>query len=92
MLRTFTSIAFAALMTGAAFAAGASCSTSPAAQFKPKSDLEAVLKADGLTMKKLKIEKGCYEVYATDKDGKKVNVAYNAESLEKVDNAEAGEN
>jgi hypothetical protein len=43
-------------------------------------------------MKKLKVEKGCYEVYATDKDGKKVNVAYNAESLEKVDNAEAGEN
>lgn len=92
MLRTFTSIAFAALMTGTTFAAGASCSTSPAARFKSKSDLEAVLKADGLTMKKLKVEKGCYEVYATDKDGKKVNVAYNAESLEKVNNAEAGEN
>lgn len=92
MYRAFTSIAFAALMTSSAFAAGASCSTSPATQFKPKSDLEEMLKAKGLTMKKLKIEKGCYEVYATDKDGNKVNVAYNAESLEKVDNAEAGEN
>jgi hypothetical protein len=92
MYRAFTSIALAVLMTSSAFAAGASCTTAPAAQFKPKSELEAVLKADGLTMKKLKVEKGCYEVYATDKDGKKVNVAYNAETLEKVGNPEAGEN
>ena len=62
MYRAFTSTAFAALMTGSAFAAGASCSTAPAAQFKSKSDLEKVLKADGLTMKKLKLENGCYEV------------------------------
>lgn len=92
MYRAFTTIAFAVLMTTSAFAAGASCTTASAAQFKPKSDLEAVLKADGLTLKKLKVEKGCYEVYATNKDGKKVNVAYNAETLEKVDNPEAGEN
>ncbi|MEP7172820.1 MAG: PepSY domain-containing protein [Aestuariivirga sp.] len=92
MYRAFTSVALVVLMTSSAFAAGASCTTSSAAQFKPKSELEAVLKADGLTMKKLKVEKGCYEVYATDKDGKKVNVAYNAETLEKVSNPEAGEN
>jgi hypothetical protein len=92
MIRIVTAIAFSTLMAGSAFAAGAACSTAPAAQFKSKTDLIAVLKSEGLTMKKLKIEKGCYEVYAIDKSGKKVNVAYNAETLEKADNPEAGEN
>ncbi len=32
------------------------------------------------------------DIIVYDKDGKKVNVAYNAETLEKVDNPEAGEN
>ena len=30
--------------------------------------------------------------YATDSAGKRVNLAYNAETLKKLDNAEAGEN
>ena len=30
-----------------------------------------MLKADGLTVKQIKVEKGCYEVYATDKAGKR---------------------
>ena len=50
-----------------------------------------MLKADGLTVKQIKVENGCYEVYATDKAGKRVNVAYNAETLKKLNNAEAGE-
>jgi hypothetical protein len=92
MYRALTTFAFAALMTGSALAAGPACSTADAAKFKPQADLEALIKADGLTLKKVKVEKGCYEVYAVDKAGKKVNVAYNAETLEKVDNPEAGEN
>ena len=92
MYRAFTSIVFAALMTESAFAASAICSTAPAAQFKPQATLEAQLKTAGLTVRKIKVEKGCYEVYAVDKAGKKVNIAYNAETLEKVANAEAGEN
>jgi len=48
--------------------------------------------AEGLTVRQNKLEGGCYEVYAVDKDKKKVNTAYNAETLEKVANPEAGEN
>ena len=94
MYRTFavTVLAgLAVLMTGPALAAGR-CSTAPAAKFKPKAALEAQLKAKGLTVRQIKIEKGCYEVYAVDKSGKKVNAAYNAETFEKLANAEAGEN
>ncbi len=91
MYRTFALTALAVLIAAPALAAG-TCSTAPAAQFKPKAALEAQLGTQGLTIRQIKVEKGCYEVYAVDKAGKKVNAAYNAETLEKLANAEAGEN
>ena len=91
MYRAIALTTFAVLMAAPSLAAG-TCSTAPAAQFKPRAALEAQLKTEGLMVRRIKVEKGCYEVYAVDKSGKKVNVAYNAETLDKVDNAEAGEN
>ncbi len=89
----------AALVSAPAMAATATppapavtCSTAPAAQFKPEADLTAKLTAEGLNVLQIKVEKGCYEVYAKDTAGKKVNSAFNAETLEMVDNPEAGEN
>lgn len=92
MLRT-SLIAIALIATAApAFAATATCSTADATKFAPQSKLQDLLKTKGLTVKQIKTEKGCYEVYAVDKSGKKVNTAYNAETLQQVANAEAGEN
>jgi hypothetical protein len=90
MYRALTLTVIAVLMTAPAFAAEG-CSTAPTSQFKPKSQLESELKAEGFKVRQIKTENGCYEVYAIDKSGKKVNVAYNAETLKKLDNAEAGE-
>ena len=73
------------------FAADATCSTSAPSKFQPKTKHEDLLKTQGLTVKQIKTEGGCYEVYAVDKAGKKVNSAYNAETLQQVANAEAGE-
>jgi hypothetical protein len=42
--------------------------------------LESQLKAEGLTVRKIKTENGCYEVYAVDTAGKTVNIAYNAQT------------
>ena len=81
----------ASLIAVPAFAAG-KCATSPKADWRPKSALETQLTSAGYKVKQIKIESGCYEVYATDKDGKRANMAYNAQTLEKLDNAEAGEN
>jgi hypothetical protein len=86
--------AFAALAVaaaGPAFAAG-KCSSAPKASWQPKSALESQLQADSYNVRQIKVEGGCYEVYATDKTGKRANMAFNAETLEKLDNAEAGEN
>ena len=76
---------------GPAVAAG-KCSNAPKSQWQPKSTLESQLRNDGYQVRQIKTESGCYEVYATDKDGKRANMAFNAETLEKLDNAEAGEN
>lgn len=91
MYRTCALAAIAVLFASPAIA-DATCSKAPASQFKPKTALETMLKADGLKVRQIKVEGGCYEVYAVNKDGKKVNTAYNAETLEKVADPEAGEN
>ena len=74
-----------------AFAAG-NCTGAPKSQWQSKSTLESQLQADGYKVRSIKIEGGCYEVYATDKAGKRANMAFNAETLVKLDNPEAGEN
>ncbi len=91
MKRAFLLTAIAFVVASPAFAAGGSCSKAPKSAWQPQSKLESMLKADGLTIKQIKVEKGCYEVYATNKAGKRVNAAYNAETLKKLKNAEAGE-
>jgi hypothetical protein len=89
LLSTLTVIAIAA--AGPALAEG-KCTNAPKSKWQAKSALESQLEADGFKVRQIKIEGGCYEVYATDKEGKRANMAYNAETLEKLDNAEAGEN
>jgi len=89
LLTALTILAVAA--SGPAFAEG-KCATGPKSNWQSKSTLESQLNADGYKVRQIKVEGGCYEIYATDKDGKRANMAYNAETLEKLSNAEAGEN
>ena len=92
MLRLSAAALLLALVAAPAMAAdAASCSTADSSKFQPQQTLIDQLKTAGLTVRQIKVEKGCYEVYAVDKDGKKVNNAYNAETLQQVGNAEAGE-
>jgi hypothetical protein len=91
MVRALLLASTLALLAGPSLAAEAMCSKSPASAFKPKADLEALLVGQGITVRQIKLEGGCYEVYAVDKDGKKYNHAFNAETLELVANVEAGE-
>jgi len=97
MYRSLTLAACSLLMAGSVFAATAAapakveCATSPEAKWQPQAALIAKLKAAGTIVSKIKVENGCYETYAKDKVGKKANAAYNAETLEMLDNAEGGE-
>ena len=92
-MKLFTTVMLSAVAAaaGPAFAEG-KCTSAPKAKWQPRSALESQLQADGYKVRQIKVEGGCYEVYATDKDGKRANMAYNAETLQKLDNPEAGEN
>ena len=88
---TVSWIAVSLVLSGSAYAAG-KCSTAPKSQWQNQATLKDKLESDGFKVSKIKTEGGCYEVYATDKAGKRANMAFNAETLDKLDNAEAGEN
>ena len=92
MYRTLSLAALVAVLAGPSAFADVTCSKATTDKFKPQADLQKQLEGEGLTVRQIKVEKGCYEVYAVDKAGTKVNAAYNAETFEKLANAEAGEN
>lgn len=91
MFRALSLTAVALMLAGPALAGGATCSLAQKSAFQPEAKLKAQLVAQGLTVKKIKTEKGCYEAYTVDAKGAKATLGFNAETLEPVTNAEAGE-
>ena len=89
-VRSLLVVAFALVAASPALADG-KCSFAPKSKWQPKEALQRQLEAEGYLVRQIKIEGGCYEVYAFDKEGKRTNMAYNAETLEKLGNPEAGE-
>jgi hypothetical protein len=90
-MRTILFLAAVAIALSSPALAAGKCSTAPKSKWQPPATLEAQLASEGLKVRQIKVENGCYEVYATNKDGKRENIAFNAETLERLDNPEAGE-
>lgn len=68
-----------------AFATGlATCNSGPPESWQPKAALEKLLKAKGWTVRRIKIDGGCYEVYALDEKGGKVEAYFHPRTLEPV--------
>ena len=65
MLRTVSSLALIALMSGSAFASTVTCSKQPASKFASKTHLINILHKEGLKVHRIKTENGCYEIYAS---------------------------
>lgn len=77
----------AALLTASAHlqATGlVTCDSGPEDTWKPKSELEQILKNKGWTVRNIKVDGGCYEVYALDENGKKVEAYFHPQTLEPV--------
>jgi hypothetical protein len=91
-MKLFSALTVIAIASASPALAEGKCATGPKSKWLPKSALETQLQADGYKVRQVKVENGCYEVYATNKDCKRENIAFNAETLERLDNAEAGEN
>ena len=72
-------------LSATAFSAMASdlCSVAEA-EWRPQAELEAELTAKGWTISNVKTEDGCYEVYAKDETGKRVEIFFDPLSFEPV--------
>ena len=60
------------------------CETIPMDQWRPQAELERKLTDQGWKISRVKIENGCYEVYAKDATGKKVEQFFHPKTLERV--------
>jgi len=76
-LLTAMSLTVALLATGTANATGlATCDSGDPANWKPKETLQAELEAKGWQVRRIKVDGGCYEVYAVDESGKRVEAYF----------------
>lgn len=82
----FAAIAAACLAVAlptAAFA-GANCKANPKAEWMSEADAKAKIVAQGYKIDKFKIDGNCYEIYGSDKDGKKVEIYFDTKTLDVV--------
>ena len=88
-MSTITRLAAAAICLAAgaaatpAFAEGPTCNV-PAAERQPVEALKAKLEAEGWKIANVKTDEGCYEVYAHDAQGRKVEVYFDPKTFAKV--------
>ena len=57
----------------------------PADRAQPKEALQALLEKDGWTVKQIKDDQGCYEVYASKADGTRMEKLFDPATLEMLD-------
>ena len=63
----------------------------PADQWQPREALQTKLEKEGWTVRKIKTEDGCYEAYAIDAKGKRMETLFNPKTLEAVgEDSDAG--
>ena len=64
--------------------AKADCKAHPKAEWMKEADAKAKIEAQGYAIDKFKVSGNCYEIYGRNKDGKKVEIYYDAKTLEPV--------
>jgi len=84
MKRFLSAVTLAAILgAGAAFAKDDYCNV-PEDEWQPQETLEEKLKAEGWTIKRVKIDAGCYEVYGKTADGKRKESYFDPKSFKLV--------
>jgi hypothetical protein len=64
--------------------AKADCKAYPKAEWMSEADAKAKIAAQGYTIDKFKVDGNCYEIYGSNKDGKKVEIYFDTRSLDVV--------
>jgi len=75
----------ALLLSGAGHATGlATCDSGPRESWQPQQKLEKILTDRGWKIRRVKEDGGCYEVYAFDEKGERVEAYFHPTTLELV--------
>ena len=69
-----------AVFSAGAFA-GAKCQKHPKNEWMSEPDAKAKIEAQGYKIRKFKVDGNCYEIYGTNKDGKKAEVYFDTKTL-----------
>ncbi|MBV7257261.1 PepSY domain-containing protein [Pacificimonas sp. WHA3] len=80
----------AATIAAPAMATGKVTCDVPESEWQPREALEAQLTAEGWTVRKSKVDGGCYEVYAKDEEGRKIEAYFDPATFEKLYVAQRG--
>ena len=62
----------------------ATCDSGPKETWQPQAKLEQQLKDQGWQVRRIKIDGGCYEVYALNEKGERVEAYFHPKTLEAV--------
>lgn len=71
----------AILASASAFASDDAHCTAPMSEWQPRENLQQKLEAEGWKVKRIKTEDGCYEAYAFDKNGHRVEAYFDPKTL-----------
>jgi hypothetical protein len=89
MKSIFTRIALSLLLAVAAGGASAhgdvKCTTRPQSEWKPHDELYQKLVKEGWQVRRMEKTSSCYEVYAKDPQGKRVEAFFDPVTLERVE-------
>lgn len=84
-LRSLAGLAFALAAATTAGATGlATCDSGPRSGWQPEKKLETQLKEKGWTVRRIKEDGGCYEVYGLDEKGQRVEAYFHPVTLAPV--------
>lgn len=89
-MKTVFASAISSFALATSLAHAADKCTVPMADWKPRADLEAKLKEQGWNVRTIKTEDGCYEAYAIDEKGNRVEAYFDPKTLEPVGAADEG--
>jgi hypothetical protein len=78
------SLAGLAAIATPASATGKMTCDAPQAKWKSRTALEAKLKKQGWQVRKSKVDGGCYEVYGTDPQGRRVEAYFHPVTFQKL--------
>ncbi|MEJ8814845.1 PepSY domain-containing protein [Variovorax ureilyticus] len=64
--------------------AKANCKAYPKSEWMKEAEAKARIEAQGYTISKFKVDGNCYEIYGRNKAGKKVEIYFDAKTLDPV--------